>query len=253
MNKKLLTSLICASSTFTFSTVAQADVLGFRVGGYAWQQEFDGDVQSGDNGDVISIDDTLGYDDETNNSFYVALEHPVPFIPNIMLSRTEIDVSAVQSASFEFDGIEFDGSIDSSADLSHTDATFYYEVLDNWVSLDVGITARSFDEGFEITGETDFGTDSSELDVDEVIPMLYLATKFELPLSGLYIIADGNWISYDDDTLMDYKIGLGYETDIGFGIEAGMRSFEVEYEEEDDEEFADITIDGVYAGVFYHF
>ena len=250
--KKLLLSSAVSLCALGMSSNTLADTLGLTVGAFAWQQDFSGDIQSGDTGDVISIDKTLGYDDdETNGFFYAALEHPIPFIPNVMLARTEIDASATETSSFTFDGIDFNGTIDSSTDLSHTDLTLYYEILDNWVSLDIGLTVRTFDEGFEITGDTNLGTDKSDLEVDETIPMFYVGTKFELPLSGLYVSAGGNWVSYDDDELLDYKVALGYETDIGLGIEAGFRSFEIDYE--DDDEFADTTTDGAYAGIFYHF
>lgn len=255
MKKTALATALLMSTSMGLSTVANADTLGFRIGANVWQPEFTGDVQSGT--DALDLEDDLGYDDdESNNSFYVALEHPIPLIPNVMLARTELEIKGSSTSTFDFDGISFSGTIDSTTDLSHTDATLYYEILDNWISLDIGLTVRSFDEGFTITGTTTAPgspTETAELEVDEVIPMLYIATKFELPLSGLYIIADANWISYDDDTLLDYKAGLGYETSIGLGIEAGIRSFEIEYEEEDDNEFADLTIDGIYAGVFYHF
>mgnify|MGYP000070711227 CR=1 FL=1 len=234
------------------SGAANADFLGFTVGANNWQQEFSGTVRSGAIGDTVDIENDLGYsDDEGNNNFYVAFEHPVPLIPNVMLARTELEVSAENTLtkSFDFEGVSFSVSDDirSTADLTHTDLTLYYEILDNWVSLDIGFTLRSFEEGFTLTSSTE----SAELSIDGTLPMFYVGAKFELPFSGLYVIANGNWISYDDDTIMDYKAALGYESSIGLGVEIGMRSFELEYE--DDEEYADLTIDGMYAGVFYHF
>lgn len=234
------------------SSTANADFLGFTIGANNWQQEFSGSVRS-DITDTIDIENDLGYtDDEGNNNFYVAFEHPIPLIPNVMLARTELEVSGEATSTFEFEGISFDGSVSSTTDLSHTDATLYYEILDNWVSLDIGLTIRSFDEGVTISGSVaGGGSDTAELEIDGALPMFYVGAKFELPFSGLYVIANGNWIGYDDDTIMDYKAALGYESSIGLGLEIGMRSFELEYE--DDEEYADLTIDGMYAGVFYHF
>ncbi|MGK0442807.1 MAG: outer membrane protein [Pseudohongiellaceae bacterium] len=247
MKKILLSGLIGLSAVTNMA--AHADTLGFVVGANVWQQSFSGDVQSGSSGDIVDINDTLGFDDETASNFYVAFEHPVPLIPNVRLARTELEVAGNETANFEFDGINYSGKIDSTLDLSHTDATLYYEILDNWVSIDIGITVRSFDEGFTVTEETT--GDTSEIDIDGAIPMLYVGAKFELPLSGLYISVSGNGIGYDDASIIDYQAGIGYESDSGFGIEAGLRSFEIEYDDDDEE--ADLTVDGLYAGVFYHF
>ncbi|MCR8924390.1 TIGR04219 family outer membrane beta-barrel protein [Dasania sp. GY-MA-18] len=245
------TTLAGAIALSLLSTAATADTLGFRVGANSWQQDFSGDIQSGDAGDIVDMQDTLGFDDESNNNFYVAIEHPIPLIPNVMLARTEMEINASSDASFNFDGVDYTADIKATADLSHTDATLYYEILDNWVSLDIGFTVRAFDEGFSISGTAGGTTESSEFDVDVVLPMLYVGAKFELPLSGLYVRASGNGISYDGDSVLDYQAAIGYEHSIGLGIEAGFRSFEIEYE--DDDENADLTIDGAFLGVFYHF
>ena len=231
---------------------ATADTLGFRVSADSWRQQFDGYVQDGP--DRIDINDTLGIDDETNNMFSVSFEHPVPFLPNISLTRTKLDVSASNTInqSFTFDNVTYTvtDQVKTNADLSHTDATLYYEVLDNWVSLDLGLTIRKFDEGVQLRSSA--GT--AKLDLDVVIPMLYVATKFDLPLTGLYIGADVNGISFRGSSLIDYKINIGYESSIGLGIEAGMRRFDINYEDNNDSsQQADVTIDGAYAGLFYHF
>lgn len=244
--------LLVAGLGLCLPMAASADFIGFRVGAYAWQQQFEGSVQDGP--DSIDIEDTLGIDDETNTVLQLSFEHPVPIIPNIALSRTDLDVSARNTIdqSFTFDGETFfiSDTITTNADLSHTDVTLYYEILDNWVSLDVGITARLFDEGVHIRSTTS----DAKLDIDGGLPMLYAAVKFELPLSGLYIGADANGISYKDSSVIDYKVNIGYETSFGLGVELGMRSFEIDYEDEDDSsENADLTIDGTYVGVFYHF
>lgn len=229
--------------------LAQADtVLGWRVGANAWQQQYEGDVQSGPS--VVDLEDDLGYDDETGYSIYAALEHPLPLVPNIMLQRTEMDVDARGNVDgFVFDGIVYSGEVRSNLELTHTDATLYYEVLDNWVNLDLGITGRVFDNGVEITDVTTGITGS--LDIDYVIPLLYGQARFDLPLTGLSVGVEGNAISYDDDTLYDVKVNLAYEFAFGLGIETGYRAFDLEYD--DDDEFADVTIDGIYAGFVWDF
>ena len=248
MNRNHL--LIAATALLPFT--ASADAVGLRIGAYAWQQEFEGTVQDGPT--EIDINSTLGLDDETNNVFYVALEHPIPVLPNIALSHTEMEVSARNrlNENFVFDDQVFivTDTVTTNADLSHTDLTLYYEVLDNWVSLDLGLTVRAFDSSIDIKSSSG----DAELDIDGALPMLYAAVKFDLPLTGLYVGASGSGISYEDSSITDYMLNIGYETTFGLGVEAGLRSFDINYEDEDDDtEQADLTVDGSYVSLFYHF
>jgi outer membrane protein len=148
-----------------------------------------------------------------------------------------------------FEGIVYSGEVRSTMDLTHTDATLYYEILDNWVTLDVGITGRAFDNGVEIT---DVATGvTGKLDIDYVIPLIYAQARFDLPFSGLSLGVEANGVSYDDDTLYDVKVNLGYEFAFGLGIEAGYRAFDLDYD--DNDQYADVTIDGAYAGFVWDF
>ncbi len=254
-------ALFLGAAALCLPALAQADTIGFEVGASAWNQNYEGTVQSGP--DSLDIEDTLGLEDETNNSFYVLIEHPIPLIPNVMLARTEMDIEETVTidGGFIFDGTPFpDGTIvTTESDLSHTDLTLYYELLDNWVNLDVGITVRQFDEGIKLKGEytlpiadpVTINVSASE-EIDDTLPMLYIAAKFDLPLTGLYAGGDVNALAYDGDSLIDYKVNIGYETSFGLGGEVGFRSFDLDYEDNRDEK-ADVTIDGAYASIFYHF
>jgi outer membrane protein len=227
---------------------AAADIAGGRVGANAWLQNYSGDVESG--GASIDIEDDLGYDDETGYNLYFALEHPIPVLPNILLQYSKIDADASGFLdNIEFDGILYSGEVDSTIDISHGDATLYYEILDNWVNLDLGVTARVFTNGVEIT-DVSTGIKGS-LDIDYVIPLIYAEARFDLPLTGLSLGVAGSGIAYDGDTLYDAKATLAYEFAFGLGLEAGYRSFDLDYDDDDDK--ADVTIDGAFAGLYWDF
>ncbi|MDB6061963.1 MAG: hypothetical protein JWM78_2066 [Verrucomicrobiaceae bacterium] len=228
-----------------------ADAIGVRAGFYGWNPDFDGHVKSG--GDRVDLHNDLGIDDDNATVFYVAIEHPLPLLPNVLLQHTQLDTDATHqlSRTFTFDDTTYTAAdtVKTNLDLSHTDATLYYELLDNWVELDLGLTIRHFDKGVKITALN--AAKSSTLDIDSTIPMLYASARFNLPLTGLYVGVDGNGIGYSGNTLFDYRAMVGYETKIGLGAELGVRNFDLKYKDGDDK--ANVKVDGMYAELFYHF
>ncbi len=227
---------------------AQADVLGWRVGANGWLQNYEGEMRA--NGDSLDLEDDLGYDDEAGFNFYASFEHPVPLFPNVLVQHTQIDSDGRGSVSgVSFDGVSLNGDVASSLDLTHTDITLYYELLDNWVNFDIGVTARLFEEGAEITDRT--SGDKGSLDMDDFYPMVYAELRFDLPFSGWSVGLSGNGTEWDDDSLLDYKLNVAYEFGFGLGIEGGYRNFDFEYD--DGKDYADVTIDGAYAGVYWDF
>jgi outer membrane protein len=248
LKKTALMGLTAAA--FTLPAASHADTfLGIYLGAYSWQSSFSGDLGTeGDNN--IDIEDDLGFDDsESNTVFYAALEHPVPVLPNIRLQQTSLEVSGDNTgANFDFDGITFSGDISTNVDFSHTDLTLYYEILDNWVSLDIGLTARKFDGSILIAD----GTNSSEVTLDATIPLGYLKAQFDLPFTGLSAGVDGNFIGYSGNTISDVNAMINYEATFGLGVAVGYRTFGLELDDIDDLN-TELTFDGYYAAVTYHF
>lgn len=257
MSNKLLFScriVALTSAALTGATListAQADTLGFSIGAYQWQQNYSGTVRSG--GANVDLHDDLGFNSDNNNVYFAEIDHPIPVLPNLRIQHTVISATenATLPTSITFDNVTYAGGtpVRSDLDLTHTDATLYYRPLDNWIKLRVGLTARQFDQGVEIRSLSN-GV-SSNISVDSVIPMLYLAARFDLPLTGLYAGADINATSYSGSHLYDGRVNIGYTIAYGLGVEAGYRRFDLKYD--DNGEHADVIIDGGYAEVFYHF
>lgn len=232
------------------ATASHADTIGFRVGAYQWQPDYEGSVRSG--GESVDLEQDLGFSDDDASVVFLALEHPVPLLPNVLLQHTRLDsdATAVLNRSFTFDDVTYNvnDQVTTSLDLTHTDLTLYYEILDNWMELDLGLTVRHFSNEVSIRSTS---AGASSVDLSVTLPMVYAAARFNLPLSGLYVAVDGSGVSYSGDRLIDYRALIGYETGIGLGVEVGVRRFDLRYEDDNDE--ADIKTDGVYGQVFYHF
>ena len=248
---KKLTFLAAIAATAT--SFANADtVLGVYAGFGSWDASYDGKI--GDPTD-ISLKE-LGVKDHKNSFYYVALEHPIPIIPNIRLAHTEISrkQTATISRSFEYGDVMYSANdtVKSEFDLTHTDVTLYYEILDNWVNLDLGLTARMFD-GFVYAASTTNTSKNKKEKVDETLPMLYAKAQFDLPLTGLSVGVEGNYVSYSGDKVTDYSAKVSYLFDsvLDVGLEAGYRKLSVTVDEDDLK--ANVDIKGPYAAVIAHF
>ena len=134
--------------------------------------------------------------------------------------------------------------------MSHDDIVLYYEILDNWVNLDVGLDLKRFDGEVSIVGTTN--TTVSRNQVDETVPLLYLSARFDLPFSGFYLGANISSFSIDDSSADDVTIMLGYESGTGFGIEGGVRTFSLELDDVDGLN-SDLEYDGAFVNGYFHF
>lgn len=236
-----------------FSTSVHADIVGFTIGVNYWSPELSGDFNS--TGDAnIDLSDDLDIDDPSQSSVILSLEHPIPIFPNIRYQSIDLDSDGrnTLTSSITFDGETYvaNETVRTTFDLSHDDIVLYYEVLDNWINLDIGLDLKRFDGEVSIAGSTN--TTTSSIDIDETVPLLYLSARFDLPFSGFYIGADISSFSIDDSSAEDTTIKLGYESGSGFGIEGGLKTFSLELDDADDLD-TDIEYDGVFLNGYFHF
>lgn len=229
--------------------LAHADrVLGLYAGVGSWLSDYDG--KAGNPSIKLS---ELGVQEHYNNYLYVAIEHPIPFLPNIRLTQTKIKSSQTGTItnSFKIGDTTYSAneSVDSSFDLSHRDATLYYQLLDNWINFDLGVTARQFD-GYV---QAQSASSTEKLNVDLTAPMLYGKLQFDLPFTGLSAGVEGNFTSYQSNRLNDYTAKLTYLFDaaLDVGVEVGYRQMAVKISDNDLE--ADLTLKGPYAALIAHF
>ena len=241
---------LCATLALSVQLPAQqaaADVLGGTIGINLWAQEYD--ARARDGGDFIDFDSSFDVDDETDYQVFASFEHPIPLIPNILVQHTQSSTSGVGViGSTIFDGVELEGEVTGDLDLTHTDATLYYEILDNWLNLDIGLTARKFDASVELTAED--GT-TATADADDVLPLAYVRAQFDLPFTGWKVRATGNYVKYDGDSVADLSGAVGYEFFAGLEVELGYRIFDIDYS--DGEELVDAEVRGLYGGIVWDF
>lgn len=250
MRKSLIALTIAAASG-----VASADtVLGVYAGAGNWMASYSGDAGA----DSVDVDE-LNLEDTDNLFFYVALEHPVPLIPNIRLASTSIQVDGESTLTSEFrlddETYEADTQVYTDLDMSHIDGTLYYEILDNWVTFDIGLTARAFDGYIYVESREEGSNQSERVELSEVVPLIYAKAQFDLPLTGWHVAGSGNFISYSGDSFSDLEAKVGYMSDglvLDFGIDVGYRRMNLDVTGTDDLQ-ANLTIAGPYVEASLHF
>ncbi|WP_369602467.1 TIGR04219 family outer membrane beta-barrel protein [Hahella sp. SMD15-11] len=245
---KLKHTILALSCAAALAPAVRADTLGLFAGVSGWMPSYNGTFTSNNND--IDMEKDLGFDDSTFVTGYVAFEHPVPALPNLRLGYTELSETAKGTLTKTFRNVSFSGDVTTEFDLTHTDLTAYWRLLDNVVNLDLGLQAKFFD-GMVRVEQTLPIAKQETVDVNEVLPLVYVGAGVDLPFTGLSANASVAGIGYSGNRLLDVNANIKYEINV-VGIEAGYRSFDVVLDDVDDVDF-DVRIGGPYLGAFVHF
>jgi outer membrane protein len=222
--------MVAGSVLLMSSTAVTADVLGVGATVGYWDSDLTGDAGKGN--DLVDVENDLDLSSDTNANVEAYFEHPVPILPNVRLNYTRIEQSGNGDLSAGFDGLLPGVPVDSDLELTQFDATLYYEVLDNWVNLDAGLTVRDLDGELTVQERT-VGGDVSRTEISGAVPMVYLAARFDLPFTGVSVGGQANAISYDGDSISDFNAYGQYDLSV-VRLRAGYRQIAIDYEDGND-------------------
>lgn len=239
--KKLLISAIIALLPLS---AMSATILGFQAGAGVWKHDPGGSIKTVVDGNNAGADlkNDLRLSEEQEGYVYFIVEHPVPIIPNFKYVSTKLTSSGAGAVNFTFDGITYNTPVNTKVDLNQDDFILYYEVLDNVISLDIGLNAKKIDGQVVI--------DSDVTTFSETIPMLYAAAEVALPL-GFALAADISYVGTGGDSVSDITAKVTYTTSFMLGIEAGVRSLNINVD--GDNIKSDVEFSGIFAGVYFKF
>ncbi|MCW9024062.1 MAG: TIGR04219 family outer membrane beta-barrel protein [Gammaproteobacteria bacterium] len=233
---------------------AQADTLGLKIGGGSWDHDPSGTIRYKSTliDDDINLDNDLHLKEKKEGYFFVVIEHPIPVLPNIRIMSTKLsshgDGTTTKAFTFNNESYSLSENIVTDLVLDQTDLTLYYELLDNVVSLDLGLNLKNIDGSARLVGAT-AGTNTATFDV--TIPMLYASVGIS-PIEGLFIGAEVSYIGYDGNSISDYTAKVAYTSDYLIGIEAGVRSQSYELDDIDDS-YGNMEFTGPFIGAYLHF
>ena len=228
--------------------VAMADVLSFSVGGGVWNTSPVGGFRQTGDPDLVDVQDELLWDSVPRGYVSASFEHPVPLLPNVRINIVSLNYSGNGNSSFTFDGTSYSGDIDNEMTIGQADLLLYWELLDNIVSLDIGLDARALNIDYSISDNNGHSTTDS---ASQVAPMLYTMVGVS-PWSGILLSAEAYYVSSAGSELSDYSAKISFTTDHFVGFEAGYRSENIVLDDIDNT-FADLTFKGPFLGVYAKF
>ncbi|AAN56880.2 TIGR04219 family outer membrane beta-barrel protein [Shewanella oneidensis MR-1] len=241
MKKTLLASAVLGCLMVT--SAHAATVVGFKIGGDYWRAD-----TSGTFSDKGQPQQGFDYSSSAQGSYWFAVEHPLPFVPNLKIRENSLDQKgSLANADFSFNGHDFKGNVTSYTDLSNTDFVLYYELLDNDIlSFDLGAAYKLMNGSLRVQ---DPGH-PEEKDVDGGIVMGYASTHVSMPGLGLFGFAD-LMLGVNESNVHDYAIGLGWQFDgaaVDTRVRVGYREFAFDVNNFSGIS-ADTKFDGYFAGV----
>lgn len=248
--KKIAAAII--APTLLFTGAAQADtILGVYAGGQIWDTTNSGNFGSG------SGSQEFAFADEKQQSFYVALEHPIPILPNIKVRENELvtqgTVTLTQDFMYNGQGYAAGSTLGSSIDLSHTDFTLYYEIFDNdLLTVDLGVTAKKVDGLLAVRD----AQSENRLQSDGWIPTGYAQVRVGIPATDLTIYGLANAVSVVDSSIRDVEAGIEYRLienlAVDLNLQLGYRDITIELDDLDGI-YSDLQFKGPYLGLEVHF
>ncbi|WP_290614167.1 TIGR04219 family outer membrane beta-barrel protein [Arsukibacterium sp. UBA3155] len=252
MNKAALS---LALGSLLITSQASADtLLGLYLGGDGWRSEVSGSFGNSEPAP------TFNFDSKNQGSYFIALEHPIPVLPNIRLAHNQLQAEGVTliDGQFSFAGEAFtvNTSVRNQVDLTNTDVVLYYEILDNSVvALDLGLNGKHIKGYASLEEQAEDGLQGEE-SVSQWLPMVYVSSKVGLPLTGLDVFAQGSYVGWSDSRMYDLQAGIGYEVvdslTVDIRLKVGYRAVNLRLDDLDNL-YSNLDFKGVFAGVELHF
>lgn len=222
--------MVTTAALVTAAPLVSADVVGIGASVSYWDAQLSGKAVN--KGKAVDVENDLNLSNDSSANLTAYIEHPIPVLPNVRLNYTRIQQSGRGNVGAQgYENLTGNTRTQSDLDLKQLDVTLYYELLDNWVNLDAGLTARSLDGDLVVRDRSGLQP-VSRTRVKAVVPMGYLAARFDLPLTGVSVGAEGNGIAYGGNSIYDVNAYGQYQVSL-LQLRAGYRQQSINYDDKD--------------------
>jgi len=239
---------------FTFNT-AYADTIGGEVSMGLFNHSPSGHASYSlplhNIGTEADLEESFGFSDEQDIFFKAYFEHPFPGLPNLKLGYVTLSHTGNNDVTlFSWGDIaNVTGEIANKLELDFLDATLYYELLDNWTEVDIGLTFRYMNGDMSVSANTL----SDALNFSTLTPLIYGKFRFNVPSTDFSVQLEANGISYSGFSSYDYELSARYTFTMGLGIEAGYKTFHLDSDDLVRNLDANIDFSGLYAAAVWNF
>ncbi len=231
MQRSLIAGLLCLGVGLAPTVYAiGAPGVDVNARAYGWEAQPSGTFSTTTGNDTsVDVEDDLDFDSNRNNVFSVAVEHPVPLVPNVRVAAAGIsdeqDSTLTRKITYNNQPFSASSDIASEYQLDYTEATLYYAPWEIVAKPEFGLTARRLDVKFAIESR---GSGTSEsVEATQTLPMLHAGVRGDLPLTGFYAQGQVDAVSYDGNSLTDARAALGWRSDFNLGLELGYRQMDL--------------------------
>jgi outer membrane protein len=251
VNKILKTFIGGALMASTLS----ADIARVEMGAGAWKQTPSGSLITSEATGPLSLKGTYTSleKDSSEMYFWMLLKHPVPIVPNFRVEYVSLADTGLFTGNVN--GVDVTDA-PANIDMNQFDIVPYYNILDNtaWLTLDLGLDLKMMQTDSTVV-PTDVTTTSYASSELVVIPLVYVRTRVEIPVTNIGLEADVKYITDGDSTVYDVRAKVDYTFDITPviqpGIEVGYRM--QKYDISSDNVTGVLEYRGVYAGLMLRF
>lgn len=242
----LVVTLLCGSLP------VQADTLfGLYAGVDSWQSSLGGSFAN------RSQQQDFSFKTKNQLDYYLAIEHFLPFLPNLRLQRGSLTSKGFTTLeqSFDFAGQSYviGSNLDAELALNTSDFILYYQLFDNVLfHLNLGVNAKKLTGDVSVASEQRIAAQR----VEQWLPMLYTDGKLSLFGTGIDVFASAHLTSIKRSNIYDIQAGFGYHLVNNMFLDArfklGYRAVDMRLDNLDNL-YADLTFQGIFAGVEVHF
>lgn len=226
-------TFLSVAALLSCSSLAQADLVAVKGSVDYWYTEGDANMAPQSQSD-------LSLDQKGSAQVTLAIEHPVPLLPNVKLRYSKIDNQTEQQIA---------NTPVYDIQMENADYILYYELLDNVVSADLGIAAKQINADITVNGLT-------QSKIDETYPMLYGSVTAKLPFTGWSVSSETLLTDYDDTRISDTQAEIKYNfVDnllVDLGAKVGYRALDIEMDKNSNNE-RKFEFKGPYIGLDAHF
>ena len=252
--KKILSTIACGA---VLATTASADFARIEAGAGLLSPTPKGTLSYSDAGATGAY--VSNEKPQSNYYAWMLVKHPLPIIPNLRLEYATLSDEGHAEGSFAGTTVTFPTATPSKVDLTQFDVIPYYNILDNtfWITVDVGLDVKVIHSDYKIDAVPSSGLLTYSKAASLALPLGYLRSRVQIPITNIGIEADGKYITYNGNTVYDIRAKVDYT--LGFipivqpAVELGYRIEKFDLTSDDKKTKMNLDFSGVYAGLMVRF